>query len=324
MRNPALLLLLATIGLLACKAQHTYELVLNIKNTAPSIDQIDSTVTVLKKRLQPFDKGKTMIAVSPNQQSITLQTACGDQDFIGNVLIKRGSLVFYECYTMEDMEVATGLQNADKAMRASLKGSTPIVPGVSNAAFHTEIPLFHLIAPNQGYQDRHTGMMQYPAAIANVSDSMIPLVKKCLPLLYQYLPEGCKVLFKKIENSKYKAHEIYLVKNDATAFDAGRHIAHAIAEIQESKYPVINMSFNKFGTQRWNRMTTKNVGKYIAIVVDGALMSTPLVHSPIESGNSQITGGFTLEQAHDMAVALGNGHLPLTLQIDSIKLLEGQ
>jgi preprotein translocase subunit SecD len=99
-------------------------------------------------------------------------------------------------------------------------------------------------------------MTQYPAAIAYTSDSLIPLVKKCLPLLYQYLPQGCTFLFKKIDNPKHRAHEIYLVKNDATAFDASRHIAHVIADMDERKHPVVSMSFNSVGTQLWKRMTT--------------------------------------------------------------------
>jgi SecD/SecF fusion protein len=324
MRNLLFVLLLVTIGLLACKAPKKYELVLHIKNTAPTIDQIDSTVTVLKKRLQSFDKGKTMFAVSPNQQSITLQTACGDQDFISNVLVKRGSLLFYECYSIADPEIVTALQNADKAMHESIKANVPIVAGVSNTAFNTEAPLFHLFVPRQGYQDKLSGMMQYPAEVGNVLDSLLPLLKKCLPLLYKHLPIGSMFIFKPMDDKKYKAQEIYLVKNDATIYNASRHIANAVGDMDYANHPVVSMTFNKVGTQLWKRMTTKNVGKYIAIVLDGELMSVPIVHSPIEGGNSQISGVFTFEQTQDMAAALGNGYLPLTLQIGSIKLSEGK
>lgn len=320
MRPFKLSLLVLLAGILSCTAQKKYELVLNIKDSAPTLDQLDSTVNVLKKRLQAYDKGNTLINRSPNQQSITLQTACGDLDFIGHVLVKKGRLVFYECYTLDVPDIATGFQKADEALSRAIQQNQPILEGISTSSFNATNPLLRIFNLQQPYTDR-SGGTTYPPSIAIIADSLIPLFKSCWPLLYKHLPQGSMCLLKPLDNTKYKVHEIYLVKNDATAFDASSYIANALADLDDRNKPVVTMSFNKVGAQLWKRMTAKNVGKNIAIVVDDQLLSAPTVISAIEGGNTQISGSFTFEQTQDIANTLRNGYLPLTLQIGSIKLV---
>ena len=70
------------------------------------------------------------------------------------------------------------------------------------------------------------------------------------------------------------------------------------------------MSMNGEGASVWARMTGDNIGKQIAIVLDGMVYSYPMVNSKIEGGSSQITGNFTLEEAEDLANVLKSGKLP--------------
>lgn len=322
MRPFKLSLMVLLAGMLSCTAQKKYELVLNIKDSAPTLAQLDSTVNVLKKRLQAYDKGSTFINRSPNQQNITLQTACGDLDFIGNVLVKKGRLVFYECYTIGDPETVAAIQNADKDMQQLLKENKPILPGVNNATFNGENPFLNMIVPTQVYEDKHAGKKQYTAYVANIMDSMIPLAKKCMPYLYAHLPEGSKVFFKKKDNIRVKASEVYITKPLSSAFDASNHLAAAKPEVAANNQPTVFLTFDRVGSKIWERMTARNVGKPLAIVLDNKVMSAPFVHSAIVGGNCEISGVFTFEEVQNMAKAFSGGSLPLTLSVSSIQLLK--
>ena len=74
--------------------------------------------------------------------------------------------------------------------------------------------------------------------------------------------------------------------------------------------PEVSMSMNAEGANVWARMTKDNIGKQIAIVLDGMVYSYPNVQSEITGGSSQITGNFTLEEAEDLANVLKSGKLP--------------
>ena len=74
--------------------------------------------------------------------------------------------------------------------------------------------------------------------------------------------------------------------------------------------PEVSMTMNAEGANIWARMTKENIGKQIAIVLDGLVYSYPVVNSEISGGSSQITGNFTLDEAEDLANVLKSGKLP--------------
>ena len=74
--------------------------------------------------------------------------------------------------------------------------------------------------------------------------------------------------------------------------------------------PEVSMSMNAEGANIWARLTKENIGKQVAIVLDGMVYSYPTVQSEIAGGSSQITGNFTLEEAEDLANVLKSGKLP--------------
>ncbi len=79
---------------------------------------------------------------------------------------------------------------------------------------------------------------------------------------------------------------------------------------QYSAYAEVNMQMNPTGAQTWARLTEQNVGKCIAIVLDGYVYSAPRVNDKISGGRSQITGDFTVEEAKDLANVLKSGKMP--------------
>jgi preprotein translocase subunit SecD len=79
--------------------------------------------------------------------------------------------------------------------------------------------------------------------------------------------------------------------------------------------PVVNFRFNLRGGQRFGEVTSDNVGRPFAIVLDGKVISAPRILSPITGGSGQISGNFTVEQADNLAVLLRAGALPAKLTV---------
>ncbi len=79
--------------------------------------------------------------------------------------------------------------------------------------------------------------------------------------------------------------------------------------------PEVDMAMNTEGAQVWARLTADNVGKCIAIVLDGMVYSYPRVNGEITGGRSAITGNFTIEEAEDLANVLKSGKLPAPANI---------
>jgi len=84
---------------------------------------------------------------------------------------------------------------------------------------------------------------------------------------------------------------------------------------QRGGEPVVNFRFNIRGAQKFGEVTSKNVGRLFAIVLDNEVISAPRILTPITGGSGQITGHFTVEQANNLSVLLRAGALPAKLNI---------
>ncbi len=122
----------------------------------------------------------------------------------------------------------------------------------------------------------------------------------------------------------------YLVKKEVLL--TGDSLTDARVAI-DSRYnePYVSLTFDANGARIFERITTENTNKRLGIVLDGSVYSAPNIREPIAGGKAQITGGFTHEQASDLAIVLRAGALPApvsvvqnvtvgpTLGMDSIK-----
>jgi SecD/SecF fusion protein len=109
---------------------------------------------------------------------------------------------------------------------------------------------------------------------------------------------------------------IKITNRDGRAPLSGDVITDARADFQQtSAYANVSMSMNAEGAKTWARMTKDNIGKSIAISLDGYIYSFPTVNGEIEGGNSQITGNFTVEEAKDLANTLKSGKMPAPARI---------
>jgi len=84
---------------------------------------------------------------------------------------------------------------------------------------------------------------------------------------------------------------------------------------QQTNEPIVTFRFNSTGARRFGSVTSDNVGRPFAIVLDGEVISAPVIREPILGGSGQISGGFTVQEANDLAILLRAGALPAPLEI---------
>jgi preprotein translocase subunit SecD len=107
--------------------------------------------------------------------------------------------------------------------------------------------------------------------------------------------------------------EFYVLKRRAMV-DGGM-LTNATSSHDENSQPDIAFAFNGLGAQRFAEATSENVGKPFAIVIDNRVISAPNIRGPIPGGSGEITGSFTEESAHDLALVLKTGALPAPLNM---------
>ena len=120
------------------------------------------------------------------------------------------------------------------------------------------------------------------------------------------------------ETGAGQTYELYAIKSterNGRAPLEGDVVVDARDEFDQYGKPAVSMSMNTDGSRRWALLTKQNIGKSIAIVLDGYVYSAPNVNSEITGGRSQITGHFTPEQSKDLANVLKSGKMPAPAHI---------
>ncbi len=84
---------------------------------------------------------------------------------------------------------------------------------------------------------------------------------------------------------------------------------------QQTNDPVVNIQFDQQGGAKFAKLSTENVGKPFAIILDGEVISSPYFREPILGGSAQISGGFTADTANNLAISLRSGALPVDLTV---------
>jgi len=129
-------------------------------------------------------------------------------------------------------------------------------------------------------------------------------------------PEGAELLYqRRIDRETRQERKVpYVVQKKA--YVTGRDVATARVSIdQNTSEPYVSVDFNAAGARAFADLTDANVGRRLAIVLDGNIHSAPQIRERIPSGRAQITGGFTTEEATDLAIVLRAGALPAPVQV---------
>ena len=102
---------------------------------------------------------------------------------------------------------------------------------------------------------------------------------------------------------------------------SGDVITEASDAFDQNSNPVVNMKMHSEGARRWQVLTKNNVGRCVAIVLDGAVYSAPRVNGEIPGGSTEISGHFTVEETKDLANVLKSGKMPAPSTIESYEVV---
>ena len=207
---------------------------------------------------------------------------------------------------------ASAISAAD-SLAAALKGET-----ASNSAameqMKKEHPLASVLQLNPNGYGSVVGYADYKDTAQVNQYLAMKEVKEMLPKDLR-LKWGVKAADFDKQGRIFELYAIKSTERNGRAPLEGDVITDAKDEYDQFNKPCVSMSMNTDGARRWAVLTKNNVGKAIAIVLDGYVYSAPNVNGEITGGHSQITGNFTPEVTKDLANVLKSGKMPAPARI---------
>jgi preprotein translocase subunit SecD len=148
------------------------------------------------------------------------------------------------------------------------------------------------------------------AIVGQTAQLTFHLVRNQIATGQETTPEPGTIVFPSEEDPGIS----YIV--DDTALMTGEDLTDARAGFNpQTNEPVVNFTLSTSGGQKFGEVTTQNVGRPFAIVLDNKVISAPRINEPIIGGSGQISGSFTVEAANNLAILLRAGALPAKLTI---------
>ena len=212
---------------------------------------------------------------------------------------------------------STKVDSTETSLVAQLD-STDVDQSQDMAQMMANYPLFAKLRPMAD----QTGQIARGPVIgtAYASDTAVVNRYLAIPQVKALLPRDVKLLWgvKPMTGSE-SVFELYAIKantRDGKApLDGGVVVEAREQYAQHGSSAEVSMIMNPSGARTWARLTADNVGRCIAIVLDGYVYSAPVVHGEITGGQSSISGQFTINEARDLANVLKSGKLPAPARI---------
>ena len=208
----------------------------------------------------------------------------------------------------------TAAVSSKDSLAAVLKGETPAVSAADEKQMRREHPLLSVFQPNQSGVGAIVGYADYKDTAQINKVLNMSAVKEIMPRDLK-LMWGVKASEMDKSGRIFELYAIRSTERNGRAPLEGDVITDARNSYDQFNKPCVTMSMNTDGSRRWAALTKKNIGKEIAIVLDGYVYSAPRVNSEITGGNSEITGNFTLEMTKDLANVLKSGKMPAPARI---------
>ena len=215
--------------------------------------------------------------------------------------------------SVEVKEEATTAVSAKDSLTAALKGETADAK-VDMEQLKKEHPLLSVLQLNQSGVGCIVGYADYNDTIQINKVLNMKEVKNILPRDLK-LMWGVKASDMDKTGRIFELYAIKSTQRNGRAPLEGDVIVNARDEFDQFNKPCVSMSMNTEGSRRWAVLTKQNIGREIAIVLDGYVYSAPRVNGEITGGNSQITGNFTPEVTKDLANVLKSGKMPAPARI---------
>ena len=215
--------------------------------------------------------------------------------------------------SVEVKEDAKAEVSAKDSLTAALKGETAEAK-VDMEQLKKEHPLLSVLQLNQSGVGCIVGYADYNDTIQINKVLNMKEVKDILPRDLK-LMWGVKASDMDKTGRIFELYAIKSTQRNGRAPLEGDVIVNARDEFDQFNKPCVSMSMNTEGSRRWAVLTKQNIGREIAIVLDGYVYSAPRVNGEITGGNSQITGNFTPEVTKDLANVLKSGKMPAPARI---------
>ena len=307
-------------------------------------DAIDASFNILRSRIDHFGVTQPNIQRLPNSNRILVELpGVKEPERVRKLLQGSASLEFWTTYNAG--EIVPTLMRADQVVKQYLADTKPAVEetvAVAEAADSTadggliaevataetetaaeatgsyydrdQNPLLALLNPQFAGGAAVGAVMA--ADTAAVNDYLaLPAVKEMLPadLRFKWAIKGET---QQPVDGRFYLYAIKVERPDGRAPLDGSVITDAReAYAQRGAEAEVSMSMNSNGISEWARLTADNVGRCVAIVLDGYVYSAPVVRQKIEGGNSSISGNFTIQEAKDLANVLKSGKVPAPAHI---------
>ena len=310
------------------------------------------TFLILNNRINQFGVAQPNINLDEAHGIISVELAgASDPDRVRKYLQSSANLQFWEVYNIGELQ--TSLINADKVLQNYLNGASNVSSGSDTTAAGKDSTKLaadsakkdtSLLAANKNpllgsrhiqfippQQDPKTGQQRFDSRLAIVPITDTGLISSYLsnPIVRNQFPQDLRFVWGKQqadEDGKLSpALELYAIKTLPGTEKAkleGSIIENASQDFDPiTSDVVVEMTMTKQAAKAWADMTTKNVGKPIAIVLDNIVYSAPYVNEPITQGSSRITMGHgrnsnqSITEAQDLANILKSGKLDAPARI---------
>jgi SecD/SecF fusion protein len=261
---------------------------------------VDNSFNVLRNRIDRFGVTQPNIQQVGNSGKILIELpGVKDPERVRKLLQGTASLEFWPTFQGSEVDLYAADARVAEILR-NLGDST----AVAN-------PLFQVLSPS-GWDNACIG---FAAGVDTAT------VNRYLAMAEDVLPQGFRPMWSVKPTDLIQGSNLYeLVAIKATSRDGkapldGGVVTDARVEFNGtqrggSAAPSVGMTMNAEGASAWARLTKDNVGKQVAIVLDGLVYSYPNVLNEITGGSSQITGNFDMQEAEDLANVLKSGKLP--------------
>ena len=286
---------------------------------------ISNSFNVLRNRIDRFGVTQPNIQKLGNSGRILVELpGVKEPERVRKLLQGTASLEFWATYDAAEVEPFLVEANAVLAEILAAEEETPVAEQAAetdvlaqelqqndaeaNAAAIKANPLFSVLQPSGARGNACIGYAHY-ADTAKINKYF------AMSQIKGIFPPEFKPMWT-VKASKWAGENIFeLVAIKSTSRDGkapldGGAVTDARVQYGNSGNPEVSMSMNAEGANTWARMTKDNIGRQIAIVLDGMVYSYPTVQSEISGGSSQITGDFTVEESEDLANVLKSGKLP--------------
>ena len=298
---------------------------------AESESAISNSFNVLRNRIDRFGVTQPNIQKLGNSGRILVELpGVKEPERVRKLLQGTASLEFWATYTNEEIEGYLGEANnmlaqileveetvaetetaepqTDSLLAEELKQAE--ADAAAEAEMIRQNPLFAVLSPSGARGHACIGYAHY-ADTAKINKYL------AMPQIKQLFPPEFKPMWTVKASAMDPNENIFeLVAIKATSRDGKAPLDGGAVTDARVQYgnsggsPEVSMTMNAEGANVWARMTKENIGRQIAIVLDGMVYSYPNVQNEITGGSSQITGDFTLEEAEDLANVLKSGKLP--------------